>query len=226
MNEARPFASLSSGLLARKGAAQPAMRPQGFGGQGFEDLGWNDMGGHEPVEDGADDLPEHVPSSIAALTPAPKPLRQDEEPEVVAQQRAIAESFEAESRGSRQSKRLSKSRPRPRRRRCASRRRPRSCRCRSAREPRRRPGPQGRLHAAARRRAPSAPAPRHRGHRPLGAADRAERARRTARRHSRNRGAGRARARRQGQAELIQQEADDDEPDRFQVRRLHASSSR
>ena len=30
MNEARPFASLSSGLLARKGAAKPAMRPQGF----------------------------------------------------------------------------------------------------------------------------------------------------------------------------------------------------
>ena len=29
--EAKPFASLSSGLLARKGAARPAMRPQGFG---------------------------------------------------------------------------------------------------------------------------------------------------------------------------------------------------
>ena len=36
MNEARPFASLSSGLLARKGAAKPAMRPQGY--TGFEDL--------------------------------------------------------------------------------------------------------------------------------------------------------------------------------------------
>ena len=31
MNDPRPFASLSSGLLARKGAARPAMRPQGFG---------------------------------------------------------------------------------------------------------------------------------------------------------------------------------------------------
>ena len=30
-SEPRPFASLSSGLLARKGAARPAMRPQGFG---------------------------------------------------------------------------------------------------------------------------------------------------------------------------------------------------
>jgi hypothetical protein len=93
MNEARPFASLSSGLLARKGAAKPAMRPQGFGG--FEDLGWNDMG-HEPLDEDENDLPEHVPSSIAALTPAPRPARQDEEPEVVAQQRAIAETFEAE----------------------------------------------------------------------------------------------------------------------------------
>jgi len=98
MNEARPFASLSSGLLARKGAAKPAMRPQGFSG-GFEDLGWNDMGHHEPLGEELDgELPEHVPSSIAALTPAPKHPAQPEgaEPEVVAQQRAIAESFAPE----------------------------------------------------------------------------------------------------------------------------------
>jgi len=104
MNEARPFASLSSGLLARKGAARPAMRPQGFGPHnGFEDLGWNDMG-PEPVDDFHGDMPEHVPSSISALTPAPKaaqqePVQQQEavEPEVVAQQRAIAESYAAEA---------------------------------------------------------------------------------------------------------------------------------
>lgn len=98
MNDARPFASLSSGLLARKGAARPAMRPQGYGPHaGFEDLGWNDMG-QEPAGEYEDDLPEHVPSSIAALTPAPKSAQQDApEPEVVAQQRAIAESFEAEA---------------------------------------------------------------------------------------------------------------------------------
>jgi hypothetical protein len=97
MNEARPFASLSSGLLARKGAARPAMRPQGFGPHnGFEDLGWNDMG-PEPVDDFDGDLPEHVPSSISALTPAPKSAPQEAaEPEVVAQQRAIAESYAAE----------------------------------------------------------------------------------------------------------------------------------
>ncbi len=74
MNEARPYASLSSGLLARKGSAKPAMRPQGFA-QGYgnlEDLGWNDMG-HGPGEPPAPAPPaEHVPSSIAALTPAPK----------------------------------------------------------------------------------------------------------------------------------------------------------
>jgi len=48
--EAKTFASLSSGLLARKGAARPAMRPQGFGqaGNGLEDLGWNDMGFEPP----------------------------------------------------------------------------------------------------------------------------------------------------------------------------------
>jgi hypothetical protein len=80
MAEAKPFASLSSGLLARKGAAKPAMRPQGFGqmGMSLEDLGWNDMGhgaaaqanGH--AYGAPEPLPEHQPSSIAALTPAPR----------------------------------------------------------------------------------------------------------------------------------------------------------
>jgi hypothetical protein len=48
-SEPKAFASLSSGLLARKGSARPAMRPQGFGqgGGNLDDLGWNDMG-HEP----------------------------------------------------------------------------------------------------------------------------------------------------------------------------------
>jgi hypothetical protein len=49
MGEPKPLASLSSSLLARKGQAKPAMRPQGFGGfgtqfNGQDDLGWNDMG--------------------------------------------------------------------------------------------------------------------------------------------------------------------------------------
>ncbi|WP_242137312.1 MULTISPECIES: hypothetical protein [unclassified Sphingomonas] len=50
--QSKPLASLSSTLLARKGQAKPAMRPQGFGGFGAmaggqDDLGWNDMGGTE-----------------------------------------------------------------------------------------------------------------------------------------------------------------------------------
>jgi hypothetical protein len=50
MGEPKAFASLSSGLLARKGAARPAMRPQGFAQLGgtLEDLGWNDMGFEPP----------------------------------------------------------------------------------------------------------------------------------------------------------------------------------
>jgi hypothetical protein len=119
MSEPKPFASLSSGLLARKGAAKPAMRPQGYGtfGHGLEDLGWDDMGyaAPHPVE--------HIPSSISALTPAPggrphheqapdeeehveeqaewgpaeEPYEEPhEEPAVIGQQRALEQSFEPE----------------------------------------------------------------------------------------------------------------------------------
>ena len=45
------FASLSSGLLARKGAAKPAMRRQGYinpEGDVTENLGWNNMGLETP----------------------------------------------------------------------------------------------------------------------------------------------------------------------------------
>jgi hypothetical protein len=95
MAETKTFASLSSGLLARKGAAKPAMRPQGFGAfvPHIEDLGWNDMGQEEE--------PEHVPSSIEALTPiggrpAAPPAATQEPPAVLEQQRAIEESFTPE----------------------------------------------------------------------------------------------------------------------------------
>lgn len=94
MAETKPFASLSSGLLARKGAAKPAMRPQGFGsfGGSLEDLGWNDMGqGPGALHDinEGHDLPEHVPSSIEALTPAPGGRSHVEPPAVVEQQRSL-----------------------------------------------------------------------------------------------------------------------------------------
>lgn len=51
MGEPKPLASLSAGLLARKGGARPAMRrqplgsgPAPLGATGYDDLGWNDMG--------------------------------------------------------------------------------------------------------------------------------------------------------------------------------------
>jgi len=102
MAELKSFASLSSTLLARKGSAKPAMRPQGWGqGMGLEDLGWNDMGGGSTPSVAAvpdfDDRPEHVPSSIAALTPAPRstaPVELEPVPSpVVEQQRVIEASF-------------------------------------------------------------------------------------------------------------------------------------
>ena len=78
MAEAKPLASLSSSLLARKGQARPAMRPQGFAGfpnvmGGQEDLGWNDMG-HEipgPVSVNPD---EH----LNGFAPVPAVVRQRE----------------------------------------------------------------------------------------------------------------------------------------------------
>lgn len=85
MNEIRSYASLSGSLLARKGGARPAMRPQPLAtGPITDDLGWDDFGEAEPY------TPEHVPSSIAALTPAPKPAA----PAAVhVQQQALSEHF-------------------------------------------------------------------------------------------------------------------------------------
>jgi hypothetical protein len=85
--EPKPFASLSSGLLARKGAARPAMRPQGFGqiGGNLEDLGWNDMGFEPPKPASTprdeshdafgEDIAEH-PRSVhpSGLTPVGSPV--------------------------------------------------------------------------------------------------------------------------------------------------------
>jgi hypothetical protein len=74
----KPTASLSSNLLARKGQARPAMRPQGFVGLSpattHDDLGWNDMGEDSP-------RPAPMPAPVQVQQPAPKPmvLRQREE---------------------------------------------------------------------------------------------------------------------------------------------------
>ena len=92
--EAKPFASLSSGLLARKGAARPAMRPQGFGqvGNGLEDLGWNDMGFEPPKAAEAprdedhdafgEDVVEHPRAHPTGLTPIGSPVH-DQQAEIV-----------------------------------------------------------------------------------------------------------------------------------------------
>jgi hypothetical protein len=97
MSEAKPFASLSSGLLARKGAARPAMRPQGFGqaGAGLEDLGWNDMGFEAPRaavlprDDSHDafgnEVVEHPRAHSTGLTPVQSPVH--------SQQAEIADRF-------------------------------------------------------------------------------------------------------------------------------------
>lgn len=91
MSEPKPLASLSPTLLARKGGARPAMRPQ-LGpmqhdslAREVEDLGWNDMG-HD--HDGA----EVVSIAPEARIPAPQV------PEVVHQQRTIASRVAAERR--------------------------------------------------------------------------------------------------------------------------------
>lgn len=89
MSEPKPFASLSSGLLARKGQAKPAMRPQGFTGGyaslagGLEDLGWNDMG-HAP-EPAADIHPIHENEIVAPPEGVPP---------VLAQRRQLKEEFD------------------------------------------------------------------------------------------------------------------------------------
>jgi len=92
-SEPKPFASLSSGLLARKGAARPAMRPQGFGqvGASLDDLGWDDMGfeppkpAEAPVRDAEHDAFGEVvaahPHKLAGLTPVESPVH-DQQAEI------------------------------------------------------------------------------------------------------------------------------------------------
>lgn len=91
MSEPKPFASLASSLLARKGTARPAMRPQmaplprfddgEHTDEGLEDLGWNDMGEHH-------DRP-HV--DILPLTP--QPINLEALAETRAEDRAAAEQL-------------------------------------------------------------------------------------------------------------------------------------
>jgi len=79
MSEPKSFASLSSSLLARKGQAKPAMRPQAFGAMSVhDDLGWNDMG-----------YPGNRPTGPVEIASA------DSVPAIVTQQAGIAKKLEA-----------------------------------------------------------------------------------------------------------------------------------
>ena len=82
------FASLSSTLLARKGGAKPAMRPQsGIPGPvdgkeaaaNLEDLGWNDMGeeelaAHSPLQEKTTAAPP-LQDKVVAIAPQPSARR-------------------------------------------------------------------------------------------------------------------------------------------------------
>lgn len=71
MSDAKPLASLGASLLARKGSAKPAMRPQSAraavsgqaAAQNLEDLGWDDMGDE-------DNAANHT-AEVLSLTPSP-----------------------------------------------------------------------------------------------------------------------------------------------------------
>lgn len=104
MTESKSFASLSPTLLARKGAAKPAMKPQ-WGAlasyssdvppppsaEQLEDLGWNDMGDAAEADStvvafGAPDEPLNQPPLTGGL------------PEVVRQQNALAGQARSDER--------------------------------------------------------------------------------------------------------------------------------
>lgn len=73
------FASLSPTLLARKGGAKPAMRPQlapipDTSPANLEDLGWNDMGQDDDTANGGADVVQLAPAMRKA-----SPAREQQE---------------------------------------------------------------------------------------------------------------------------------------------------
>lgn len=103
MGEPKSFASLTSGLLARKGDARPAMRRQYIGGSSgnlavsHEDLGWNDMGedaGYQVAplpHAGLSPMPGALASAPVAIVTDADPVAPVEIPPVVEQQKMLAE---------------------------------------------------------------------------------------------------------------------------------------
>jgi hypothetical protein len=97
MGEPKPTASLSGLLLARKGAARPAMRRPSFSGSGNlavsqDDLGWNDMGYDVDPDPTAPMDYDHDTgyNPLAGAVPEVKP-------EVRQQQERIAEQLQVQS---------------------------------------------------------------------------------------------------------------------------------
>lgn len=81
LGSAKPLAALSSNLLARKGTARPAMRPQGYASLApssaqLEDLGWNDMGA-EPVAAPPASVPPADPLPVPAVLVEREALREE-----------------------------------------------------------------------------------------------------------------------------------------------------
>jgi len=103
MNEPKPFASLSPSLLARKGGARPAMRPQfmplshddqrrmGFASSNAapveDDLGWNDHG--------EDVVAVSAEAEVVAI--AADPLPEPAQPEVLRRIESLDSAMRAES---------------------------------------------------------------------------------------------------------------------------------
>ncbi len=98
MNDKPAFASLSAGLLARKGQAKPAMRAQLFKFVEDDDLGWNDMGTDMLTPEQAAIVSPAPVAQVAPVTVVHKAEERFAEapaPQVVVQQEALSEAFAA-----------------------------------------------------------------------------------------------------------------------------------
>ncbi len=105
MTQEPSFGSLSGSLLARKGGAKPAMRPQAYrfdsgdNSAADDDCGWNDMGSDMLTPEQRESLlPGGTEAGDSVFSPAPATIREADEndsaedvPAVVSQQRALAE---------------------------------------------------------------------------------------------------------------------------------------
>jgi len=98
------LASLSSGLLARKGQARPAMRPQGYaaGMAPVDDLGWNDMGSVAPEPEAPVELPPVLVEreALAEQVAAPSPPRTTRPVSVATATRIRRETADAHKKAS------------------------------------------------------------------------------------------------------------------------------